>query len=55
MRSTLTSNVDLDYAVFTRRILKKTGVDLTSYKRKQMERRLRSLAQQYGARSLREF
>jgi len=55
MRTTLASDQDLDYRVFVKRIAEKTGVNLGCYKRKQMERRLRSLARQYGADSLREF
>ncbi len=55
MNSTLAPAPDLDYAVFVRRVLKRTGIDLRSYKRKQMERRLRSLALRYGASTLAEF
>lgn len=55
MKAAVRSPEDLDYAIFVKRIAKKTGLDLRAYKRKQMERRLRSLALQRGAGSLREF
>jgi len=46
---------DLDYFVFQRRIKEKTGIDLTAYKRPQMERRLRSLISQSGATSFQQY
>jgi chemotaxis protein methyltransferase CheR len=55
MQSALTIPRDLDYAIFVRRIREKTGVDLSCYKRPQMERRLWALAQESGARSFAEF
>ncbi len=55
MRTAVRGREDLDYVIFVKRIAEKTGVDLGAYKRKQMERRLRSLASQCGASSLREF
>ena len=55
MKSAIGHAGDLDYSVFVRRVAEKTGIDLGSYKRKQMERRLRSLAQGYGTSSLLEF
>jgi len=55
MKAAVRSPDDLDYFIFVKRIAEKTGVDLGAYKRKQMERRLRSLALQCGVGSLREF
>jgi chemotaxis protein methyltransferase CheR len=46
---------DLDYEIFQKHVKEKTGIDLSAYKRPQMERRLRSLAEREGARSLREY
>ncbi len=54
MTSTQTRE-DLDYLVFQKRIKEKTGIDLTAYKRPQMERRLRSLISQSGATSFQQY
>ena len=43
---------DADYHAFSRRVRLLTGIDLAGYKREQMERRLRSLAQRHGVSSL---
>lgn len=55
MRATVTPDEDLDYRIFVKRVAEKMGIDLSCYKRKQMERRLRSLARQYGASTLQQF
>jgi chemotaxis protein methyltransferase CheR len=55
MTTLTTSRDDLDYLLFQRRIKEKTGIDLSGYKRPQMERRLRALATSAGARSFREY
>ncbi len=55
MRATVTLDEDLDYRIFVKRVAEKMGVDLSCYKRKQMERRLRSLARQYGASTFQQF
>ena len=55
MTSLATSREDLDYLLFQRRIKEKTGIDLSSYKRPQMERRLRALANSAGAHTFREY
>ncbi len=44
-----------DYLWFCDRVLAKTGLDLRQYKRPQMERRLRSMADRVGARTLDEY
>ncbi len=44
-----------DYLWFCERVLAKTGLDLQQYKRPQMERRLRSMADRVGARTLDEY
>lgn len=46
---------NIDYEVFKRKILKKTGLDLNAYKQTQMERRLRGLMEQVGAKSFLEY
>ena len=53
--TTTQTREDLDYFVFQRRIKEKTGIDLTAYKRPQMERRLRSLISQSGATSFQQY
>jgi len=55
MKTSLSSSEDLDFLIFQRRIKEKLGLDLSCYKRKQMERRLRSLVTQAGAKSFREY
>jgi len=55
MRSGIRQLEDLDYEVFQRRIKQKMGIDLASYKRPQMERRLRGLIKQAGANSFYEY
>jgi len=50
--STVATKDDLDYNLFQKHVKEKTGIDLTSYRRPQMERRLRALAEQYGASNL---
>jgi chemotaxis protein methyltransferase CheR len=44
-----------DYMWFCEQVLRKTGLDLQQYKRPQMERRLRSMAERVGARNLEEY
>ncbi|MCS6950670.1 MAG: protein-glutamate O-methyltransferase CheR [bacterium] len=44
-----------DYLWFCQQVLHKTGLDLQQYKRPQMERRLRSMAERVGARNLEEY
>lgn len=44
-----------DYLWFCERVLAKTGLDLKQYKRPQMERRLRSMAERVGAQDLKEY
>lgn len=44
-----------DYVWFCERVQAKTGLDLKQYKRPQMERRLRSMAERVGARNLEEY
>ncbi|MDW8319970.1 MAG: protein-glutamate O-methyltransferase CheR [Armatimonadota bacterium] len=44
-----------DYLWFCQQVLRKTGLDLQQYKRAQMERRLRSMAERAGARNLEEY
>ncbi|GIW11567.1 MAG: chemotaxis protein CheR [Dehalococcoidia bacterium] len=46
---------DLEWAHFKRRILHLTGLDLSLYKREQMERRLKSRLQRCGVRTLSEY
>jgi chemotaxis protein methyltransferase CheR len=55
MKAAVASREDLDYLVFQRRIREKTGIDLSAYKRPQMERRLRSLIHQAGAESFHHY
>ena len=55
MKTPLSSSEDLDFLIFQRRIKEKVGLDLSCYKRKQMERRLRSLVTQAGAKNFREY
>ncbi len=43
-------SAEIDYQVFKRKICSKTGLDLSSYKQAQMERRLRTLMERSGAR-----
>jgi chemotaxis protein methyltransferase CheR len=45
----------MDYQVFKGRIHKKTGLDLSSYKQNQMERRLRSFMERAGAQTFHEY
>lgn len=45
----------VDYEVFKRRIHRKTGLNLDSYKQEQMERRLRSFMERVGAGSFQEY
>lgn len=49
------SAVQDEYLWFCERVYTKTGLDLQQYKRPQMERRLRSMAERVGARNLQEF
>ncbi|MGC8783557.1 MAG: CheR family methyltransferase [Armatimonadota bacterium] len=49
-----TSIVD-DYLWFCEQVKRKTGLDLQQYKRPQMERRLRSMAERVGAYNLEEY
>lgn len=44
-----------DYQWFCEKVLQKTGLDLRQYKRPQMERRLRSMAERVHARNLEEY
>lgn len=44
-----------DYLWFCEQVLRKTGLDLKQYKRPQMERRLRSMAERAGARNLQDY
>jgi chemotaxis protein methyltransferase CheR len=55
VKTAVRSADDLDYMIFIKRMAEQAGVDLRAYKRRQMERRLRSLAHQHGASSLRQF
>lgn len=55
MKTPLSSTEELDFVIFQRRVKEKVGIDLSCYKRKQMERRLRSLVTQAGARNFREY
>lgn len=50
-----TNSVTDDYLWFCQQVLRKTGLDLQQYKRPQMERRLRSMAERVGARNLEEY
>ncbi|GIV20447.1 MAG: chemotaxis protein CheR [Armatimonadota bacterium] len=52
MRGTFSSD---DYLWFCEQVLRQTGLDLQQYKRPQMERRLRSMAERVGARNLEEY
>lgn len=47
--------IEMDYHLFTGRIHKKTGLDLSSYKQNQMERRLRSVMERAGAQNFQEY
>lgn len=49
------SSVSDEYLWFCEQVLRRTGLDLQQYKRAQMERRLRSMAERVGARSLEEY
>ncbi len=51
----MNSTVIDDYLWFCERVLAKTGLDLKQYKRPQMERRLRSMAERVGAQDLKEY
>ena len=44
-----------DYLWFCEQVLRKTGLDLRQYKRPQMERRLRTMAERAGAPSLEQY
>lgn len=46
---------ELDYEVFKRKILKKTGFNLNAYKQAQMERRLRCIMDRIGAVNFQEY
>jgi chemotaxis protein methyltransferase CheR len=48
-------NSDMEFVVFAKRIKQRTGIDLSSYKRPQMERRLRALASQHGVSTFWEY
>lgn len=50
-----TASITDDYLWFCEQVLRKTGLDLQQYKRPQMERRLRSMAERVGARNLEEY
>jgi len=52
VRGTFSSD---DYLWFCEQVLRKTGLDLQQYKRPQMERRLRSMAERVSARNLEEY
>ena len=47
--------LDLDYASFVHSVRRLLGIDLNGYKRDQMQRRLRALAQRYGVANLAGF
>lgn len=51
----MTRTANDDYLWFCERVLARTGLDLKQYKRPQMERRLRSMAERVGARDLQEY
>lgn len=51
----MTRTANDDYLWFCEHVLAKTGLDLKQYKRSQMERRLRSMAERAGARDLQEY
>ena len=44
-----------DYEYFKRKILKKSGVDLNAYKTRQMQRRITTLSEKLGCKSLKEY
>ncbi|MHB9130781.1 MAG: CheR family methyltransferase [Armatimonadota bacterium] len=48
-------HVDTDYDGFCQSVRVQTGLDLSAYKRGQMERRLRAMADRVGAKTLREY
>ncbi len=50
-----TTSVADDYLWFCEQVKRKTGLDLQQYKRPQMERRLRSMADRVGAHNLEEY
>lgn len=50
-----TAPITDDYLWFCEQVLRKTGLDLQQYKRPQMERRLRSMAERVGAHNLEQY
>lgn len=51
----LTTKIGDDYARFCTAVHQHTGLDLSAYKRAQMERRIRAMADQVGARDLKAY